>query len=208
MEIYELEDIFSEMVKRSEKLIHANKRDLIKNNERFFHHMFSNLIYDHYSKKKEDIFNSLFLIPEYPTKNKFSWKYVKEFDEKKTKKFGINRGKSGKFDFALLNKPPIYIEWKGPNLYNDYDMAKDLLKLLTQDEHSIKIIAAIILSSKKGGKNHVKALKSHFNEGMRFAKDVLEIENLQEKNLYGYIATIPDDKIEKIVWNKINTIIK
>jgi hypothetical protein len=164
--------------------------------------MFSTLIASHFSKKGIDIWESLLLVPEFPTKENFCWKDIKLSNVERTRKHGVGKGKSGQFDFAIKTEPPIFIEWEGPKLYKTEDIAKVMLKLLSQDESDLKVFVAIITSSKKGRRGHMNAIRERLKEGLKFSLKVLNITDLTDKNLYVYVATITDNKCIKIYWGK------
>lgn len=201
MKIAELKSILDSIVRKSETLIQAGRRDDIRN-ERIYHHMFSNLISSCFAKKDINIWDSLLLQPESPTTKKFTWKYINLKNLAHTKKYVINRGQSGQFDFSIKTKPPIFIEWKGPELFSSKDIAQVMLKLLSEDKSSFKVFAAIITSSLTGRKDHFNKIKNHLNEGIEFACKVLDIKNLTNKNFYIFVATITDNGPQKIHWGK------
>lgn len=200
MKIEDLEPIFDEILNKSEKLIKNGKREEILN-ERIFHHMFSNEVSSYFLEKKVDIWDSLLLVPEYPTSMKFNWEIVKLSNAKHAREEGLGKGKRGNFDFAIKSKPQIYIEFKGPELYKTKDIKEVMLKLLSEDDKSsLKVFAAMITSSKTGNVNHIREIENRFYEGLKFSLDVLEIKNLKEINLYAYVATILDNGQAKPIW--------
>lgn len=176
MNMMELESIFDDILNRSEKLIQNERRDDILN-ERFFHHMFSTLVASYFSEKGIDVWKSLLLVPEFPTKKKFSWKYLKLSDVEHTREYGMDKGKQGNFDFAIRTKPQenpsIFIEWKGPKLYEAKDIAEVTLKLLSQSDSDSKVFVAIITSSITGRRDHLDAISEHLRDGIKFSVEVL-----------------------------------
>jgi hypothetical protein len=162
--------------------------------------MFSNLVASHFSKKGVDIWESLLLVPEFPTQEKFHWKDMDLSNAENTRKHGVGKGKSGYFDFAIQTESPIFIEWKGPKLYDTKAIAEIMLKLLSEHKSQIKVFAAIITSSRKGRRDHIDAIGERLKKGLEFSLEVLNINNLTDKNLYVYVATISDKKCIKICW--------
>jgi len=205
MKIAELESIFDEILDKSKKLIqNARRNDIL--NERVFHHMFSSLVASHFSNKCVDIWEPLLLIPEFRTKEKFCWKDIKLSDVEHTRKYGMGKGKRGNFDFAMRTKPQenpsIFIEWEGPKLYETKDIVKVMLKLLSQSDSNLKVFVAIITSSRTGRRDHMDAISQYLKEGVKFSLEVLNVNNLTDKNLYVYVATITDKESSKIHWGK------
>ena len=199
MNIAELESIIDEILNRSKKLIREGRRDDILN-ERFFHHMFSSLVASHFSKNGVDLWESLLLAPEFPTQEKFHWDDMVLSDVEKTRKHGVGKGGVGYFDFAIQTEPPIFIEWKCPTLYKTEEIAEIMLKLLSQHKSHIKVFAAIITSSRTGRRDHMDAIRERLKKGFEFSLEVLNINNLTDKNLYVYVATITDNDCIKICW--------
>jgi hypothetical protein len=105
----------------------------------------------------------------------------------------------GQIDFAIRCKPIIFIEWNGPGLYQPKDVAKDMLKLLSQDKSYLKVFAAIITSSRTGRSDHMLAVRKYLETGLKFAFDVLGINHPIDKNLYIYVATVTKKPV-KIHW--------
>ena len=192
MEITELESIFDDILDRSERLVREGIR-LYLRNERVFHHIFSSLVASHFLKKGVDVWQSLLLLPECPTQETFSWKHMKLSDAKHTRKYGVGKGKRGQFDFAILTEPPIFVEWKGPNVYGTKDVAEVMLKLLSQDQSHLKVFAAIMTSSRTGRRDHMDAIRERLEKGLEFALQVLDINNLGDRNLHIYVATITNE---------------
>ena len=60
--------------------------------------------------------------------------------------------------------------------------------------------AAVITSSRTGRRDHMDAIREHLKSGLEFSLEVLNIDNLTDKNLHIYVATITDDKCIKICW--------
>ncbi len=216
MRIEELESISNKILNKSETLIKNEKRRDIRN-ERVFHHMFSSYVYSHFSEKNVDIWESLLLIPEYPTQEKFRWKSIRKYfklsDVENASKEGVGKGKAGQFDFAIRSDsellPRIFIEFKGPKLYKPIDIVEVMLKLLSQDKSHLKVFVAIITSSKKDEEANCGAIEN-LKKGIEFSLKTLEtlkkltIENINDINLYLYVATIPDNRAaEKIFWGNI-----
>lgn len=198
MKIMELESILDDILSRTWKLIQNGRRGDILN-ERFFHHMFSTLTASYLSKKGEDIWESLLLVPEFPTQERFRWSDLRLNDAEYTRRYAVGKGVSGQIDFAIRCKPIILIEWNGPGLYQPKDVAKDMLKLLSQDESYLKVFAAIITSSRTGRSDHMLAVREHLEAGLKFAFDVLGINHPTDKNLYIYVATVTEKPV-KIYW--------
>lgn len=197
----ELESIFDKILNKSSKLIENKKHGNILN-ERVFHHMFSNEVSSYFSEKKIDIWESLLLLPEYPTDEKFTWKFVDKYfekdDAKRAREEGVGKGRAGQFDFVIkeLNEPRIFIEFKGPKLYKSIDIAKVMLKLLSQnDKSSLKVFTAIITS-----KMDKHDLENNLKRGLDFSLEVLNIKNPRDINLYVYVAKVPNNK--PVFWGK------
>jgi hypothetical protein len=203
MNIAELEKILDNILARTEKIVKEGNRNRILN-EQFFHHQFSSLVTRHYTEQKIDPWRKLIIIPDHPTKALYSWKEFGLNRPKTTQKLAIDDGQPGKFDFVIRDEPRIHVEWRGPNLYNARDVAKDLTKLLMlEGRKPIKIFAAIITSSGTGDDRHIHELTSRFYEALEFAEVILEIDNVRRSNLYAYIATVPDSGAEKFIWGKV-----
>lgn len=167
-------------------------------NERVFHHMFSSLLTKYFSNRGVDIWDSLYLVPEYPTDKAFIWK------EKL-----IGDGKRGQFEFKIKGDPPIVIEWKGPKMFKGKkdggfsEVDEVMIKLLSQEDNSeLKVFAAIITTSKNAGEKHTALIKERLKDGVKTAIDKLDINNLGDKNLFVYVATVPNEGSKKIFWGR------
>lgn len=174
-------------------------------NERFYHHQFSNYLYQHFISKDINIWEKQILFPEAKTNEVFTWKNININNSAETKEGAIGRGTKGNFDFRINSTPPIYLEWKGPNMYSVVDIVQVALKLFSNpNEETIKILSAIITSSKTGNQRHLKTIYNHFKEGLEFALKVLNINHISNKKFYVYIATISDNSIVKCHWGPFN----
>ena len=178
-------------------------------NERFYHHQFSNYLFQYFREKQIDIWTQHILFPEAKTPQSFTWREVALADARQTRQQAVGKGVKGNYDFLLNTTPPICLEWKGPNVYSVADVAQVMLKLFSrQPDATIKIFSAVITSSQTGNARHLEAIESYFRQGLQFALDVLEISphQLAAKNLYAYIATIPNDRMVKYHWGRLTAI--
>ena len=203
MKIRELESIFSNILARTEKIVKAGDRQNILN-EQFFQHQFSALATRHYTKQRIDPWKDLIIVPNHPTKVKYSWSEFGLNRPKTTKKLALDRGVRGKFDFVIKDSPRIHIEFAGPNLYDSRQVAQDLTKLLMlETRRPIKVFAAIITSSRRADALHVQQLTSRFYDALEFVQVILDIDDIRKENLYAFIATVPDSGAQKFIWGKV-----
>ena len=75
-----------------------------------------------------------------------------------------------------------------------------MLKLLSQHKSHLKVFVAVITSSRTGRRDHMYAIREYLKRGLEFSLEVLNIDNLTDKNLHIYVATITDDKCIKVCW--------
>ncbi len=203
MNISVLERIFDNILSRTERIVKDGNRGRVLN-EQFYHHQFSSLLTKYYVDQKIDPWRRMIIIPDHPTKALYSWKEFGLNRPKTTQKLALEEGIPAKFDFVIRDEPRIHIEWKGPNLYNSRDVAKDLTKLLMlEGRKPIKIFAAIITSSQTADPRHIHELTARFYEALEFTQVILEIDDIHRMNLYAYIATVPDSGAEKFIWGKV-----
>jgi hypothetical protein len=202
MEIVELEAIFERILENTQKAIKRQARGQIYN-EQYFHGQFSDLVSRHYSKKHLNAWPKMLLVPGHPTETKYLWERFKMDQPRQVMARAINKGNSARFDFLINDKPRILVEWKGPDLYEARDVAQSLIKLLIEKPDAIKVFAAIITSSKKADDAHLRELTMRFYEALRFVQQVLGIRDIRKINLYAYIATMPDNGVQKFIWGKV-----
>lgn len=203
MNITDMEGIFDNILARTEKIVKDGNRDRILN-EQFFHHQFSALVTKHYTDRRIDPWRRMIIVPDHPTKALYAWKEFGLNRPKTTQKLALDDGQPAKFDFVIRDEPRIHVEWKGPNLYNTRDVAKDLTKLLMlEGRKPVKVFAAIIASDRTSGARHIHDLTSRFYEALEFTQVILEIDDIRKSNLYAYIATVPDSGAEKFIWGKV-----
>lgn len=183
----------------------ARSRDSIRN-ERYFHHMFSFLA----AQKLGGLaaWNELRLNPEHPTTMRFRFRgKLSIYDPAKTAADAVGSGTPGRIDFAIQNSPRTVIEWKGPGIYSEREILEVLLKLLTEPEQDVKIIAAIFTSSEIDRTDHRRTIVERFNKYLDFAKQVLQLKSLTSDlsrlNLYACLATIPRSGPQKIHWGQV-----
>lgn len=198
-----LENIFNNILARTERVIKDGNRNRILN-EQFFHHQFTSLLTKYYVDRKIDPWRRLVIVPGHPTKELYTWKEFGLNRPKTTQKLALEEGVPGKFDFVIRDDPRIHVEFKGPNLYNSRDVAKSLTKLLMlEGRKPVKVFAAIVTSSHTGDAKHIHELTSRFYEALEFTQVILEIDDIRRMNLYAYIATVPDQGAEKFIWGKV-----
>jgi hypothetical protein len=78
-----------------------------------------------------------------------------------------------------------------------------LLKLVTQQPETIKVVAAIITSSTTGRRDHMEKARRYFQEGVACIKRVQQLPTLRGLNLFAFIATVPDKGAAKIHWGPV-----
>ena len=206
MKITDLGRIFNQILDNTEATIQSGSRNLILN-EQYFHHQFSHYVAKHYEQQGRDVWRESILVPEHPTLVKYTWKEFGLGRPKTTQRLALNRGQAGRFDFVIRDTVPAFIEWKGPRMYDERDIAQDLTKLLmVKSQRSPKVFAAIITSSTRSDANHQKELTARFYAALKFVRHILDIDTVQElkkHNLYAFIATVPDDGARKFIWGKV-----
>ena len=110
-------------------------------------------------------------------------------------------GQNANHDFIIDTDTVIRMEWKGPWMYDPKRIAQDCLKLLCRvPDNDLKLMCAIVASSNTGNKDHLEALERHFQRGISFACKLLEIDSLEDSNLFAYIATITEFQTIKCHW--------
>ncbi len=203
MRISELEPMFNKILKRTENIIKNGERRYVQN-EHFFQQQFTQMVANHYARRRIDAWQKLIIVPEHPTKVRYSWKEFGLNRPKTTRKLALNRGVRGKFDLVILDEPRVHVEWKGPKMYSAREVAMDLTKLLMlEGRKPIKIFAAIVTSSRRGDANHISQLTSRFYDALEFVQVVLDIDDIRKTNLYAFIATVPDGGAQKFIWGKV-----
>ena len=206
MKITDLEAIFDRILANTETVVKGGDRNLIFN-EQYFHHQFSHYVTEYYENRGIDVWRNSILVSAHPTLAKYSWKEFGLGRPKTTKSLALNKGQSGKMDFVIRDRTPVFVEWKGPKLYDERLIAQDLTKLLMiKNARSPKIFAAIITSSQRADDNHLQELTARFYAALKFVRYILDIETVQElkrRNLYAFIATVPDDGARKFIWGKV-----
>jgi hypothetical protein len=180
-------------------------RDSIRN-ERYFHHMFSFLA----AQKVGGVsaWKELRLKPEHPTTMNFRFRRnLSIHDPKTTAADAVGAGIPGRFDFVIQGSPRTIIEWKGPGIYSEKGILEVFLKLLTEPEQDLKIIAAIFTSSEIDRSDHRQTIVERFNKYLDFAKKVLGEKSLtadlSKLNLYACMASIPQSGPQKIHWGPV-----
>lgn len=110
----ELEEAFLKTKDVSQELIEEGERNKIKSNERYFHHIFSSYLISQQQEKFEDIWKSLWCIPEWKTSKEFLWKKL-DLDNasEATKDEWYEKGSRGRIDFKITDNPEILVEWEG-----------------------------------------------------------------------------------------------
>ncbi len=206
MRIRDIQSIFDQILDNTEETVRAGKRGLILNEE-YFHHQFSHYVSKHYEMEGVDVWKRPMLIPNHPTLVKYAWKEFGLGRPKTTQRAALNRGQAGNFDFVIRDNVPIFVEWKGPRMYDERLIAQDLTKLLmVNSARSPKIFAAIITSSRRADEYHQQELTTRFYAALKFVRKILEIgdlPDLKKRNLYAFIATVPDDGARKFIWGKV-----
>lgn len=202
MNIQDIQYILDGMVERCTKLVSQGRRDELLN-ERFFHHMFSWDVARWYDERGMSVWDDLLLAPEYPTTQKFRRAGINLADETATALNALGSGRSGNLDFVIRSKPPICLEWKGPDTWKKQDVIEVLLKLLTEPESSIKVFAGILTSSSTGKRGHVETATEYFRESVEQVKGILKIDSLANLNLYAYLVTLSDNGPIRIHWGAI-----
>ena len=180
---------------------HGRRAELL--NERFLHHMFSWELGKLCESKGADMWDRLFLAPECPSDQKFRWDFINLDDDEATRQNAVGIGKAGNLDFLIKAAPAVAIEWKGPLLYQPQDVVEVLLKLVTQQPETIKVVAAIITSSTTGRRDHMEKARRYFQEGVACIKRVQQLPTLRGLNLFAFIATVPDKGAAKIHWGPV-----
>ena len=206
MKITNLGRIFNQILDNTEATIQSGNRNLILNEE-YFHHQFSHYVSKHYEQQGRNVWRDSILIPEHPTLVKYTWKEFGLGRPKTTQRLALNRGQSGRFDFVIRDTVPAFIEWKGPRMYDEREIAQDLTKLLMiKSQRSPKVFAAIITISTRSDANHQDDLTTRFYAALKFTRHILGIQTVQElkrRNLYAFIATVPDNGARKFIWGKV-----
>ncbi len=183
----DIENIFNEIIQLIADIPVPFESD--KFNERYFHHMFSNLLYEKYGR---DIWKNLYIKPEYNTCNqKFSWGSLKKYlDEDKDEiKNIINNGQQGSFDFYIGNNSnnEFFIEWKGPKNCTLQNLVEVFMKLLLkkENENAYNIFMYITLvESKKDTKrfeNHIDNIIDKLNNSKEIARNIYLKSGNKEK---------------------------
>jgi hypothetical protein len=183
----------------------AQSRGAIRN-ERYFHHMFSFLTAQQLGGGS--CWDQLNLHPEYPTTLKFDRNKIGVYDARKTALEGVGVGRRrGNLDFMIAGSPRTLVEWKGPNIFSEKELLEVLLKLLTEPEQDIKVIAGIFTSGETDRGDHRRTVVERFNKYLNFAKQVLQEKSLttdmSRLNLYACLASIPSGGPKKIHWGQV-----
>ncbi len=217
------EDIIKRIVKTTRKHVRAlsdggERRKLLDLcNERVYHHQFSSYLHEWWMEQGANIWDAPTLEPEAPTEGEFSWGPLSEKPiscaEAEALKPRVLKGQRGNHDFLLRTDPSVRIEWKGPLMYTAQDMAEVCLKLLhTVDTADPKLIFAILLSSKTGGRSHLDAIRDRFLDGLRFSLCMLGSHDVADQNLFAYLVTIGDesergnDLIQTCHWGRVTSL--
>ncbi len=175
-----------------------------RNNERFYHHQFSCFLSRHLMARKLDIWEEHLLWPEAKTVSSFKWKSLKVGDLALSR--GALSGQKANYDFEIATDPIVRVEWKGPWMYSIGDIAKVCLKLLHGVSNcDVKLICAILVSSKTGDQRHIDTVQNNFLEGLHFAFQLLGLESIEHSNLFAYVATVTDTQVLKCHWGRINS---
>ena len=206
MRITELKYVFDQILDNTVTTIQSGNRNLILN-EQYFHHQFSHYVSLLYKQQGRSVWKESILVPEHPTLVKYTWKEFGLGRPKTTQRLALNRGQAGRFDFVIRDAVPAFIEWKGPRMYDEREIAQDLTKLLMiKNQRSPKIFAAIITSSTRSDAKHQDDLTTRFYAALKFTRNILGIQTVQElkkRNLYAFIATVPDEGARKFIWGKV-----
>ncbi|BBM83357.1 hypothetical protein [Candidatus Uabimicrobium amorphum] len=197
MNIREIQSILNSMVERSQNWVQNNVKIP---NERVYHHLFSSLLTEHCNDKGLDIWESLIISPEHKTEQQFSWSEVQLGSVTNTRKKALGNGRAGNIDLAILDKKTIFIEWKGPQVFKKKDVAQTVIKLLSQKDKAIKILAAITITTPSGRKNHMDTNTERLQEEIDFACKVLRLKKPQ--NFYVYVTCVDREECHRIHWGK------
>jgi hypothetical protein len=197
----------------------ANGRRAEIRNERYFHHMFSFFMALRLWPTLADLtiaWRYLFINPEHPTAMLFQWGNLNINNAGDVAAHVVHNpaaaqppvpGERGNIDFVIRSMPRVLVEWKGPYVYGQVDVIKDLLKLLTEPADDTKVFATIITSAVNAGQDHMAALVDRFNIGLDFCLQVLQHlglpNHLPQLTLYACIATIPDTGAIQIHWGPV-----
>ncbi len=207
MNLDDVKSILEKMLQRTERLISAGRRDEILN-ERFLHHTFSWEVGKLWEARNpgqgSDMWDALFLAPEAKTSQKFRRKGIKLGDAAGTRANAIGTGRRGNLDFILKSDPLICVEWKGPKLYTASSALEVFLKLLNQPPEAIKVFAAIITSSKSGGRGHLDAARRYLDLALQDARGHQGTTNLRGMNLYGFIASFAGTTLHRLCWGEFD----
>lgn len=178
-------------------------------NERYFHHMFSTLAGRQLWPDPEQAWTDLFLHPEAPTRTLFQFRgKLNVYDAAATARDAVGTGVPGLIDFMVRRTPRVLVEWKGPKVFTERGIAEVFLKLLTEPAEDLKVVAAIITSSRTDRADHRRTIVERFDRfGLAFAQQVLAARgvpvDLARANLYACIATIPDSGVREIHWGPV-----
>jgi len=203
MTINQVMEIFDAILRISAALVGQN-RDSI-GNERYFHHMFSFLAAQQLGGNA--CWDELRLRPEYPTTQRFCRKKINVYDPRSTAVEGVGTGRKGNLDFVIEGSPRTLVEWKGPTIYSEKEILEALLKLLTEPEQDVKVIAAVFTTSETDRNDHRKTIKNRFQNCLTIALQVLQEKSLTADlatlNLHAYMASIPRNGLQKIYWGPV-----
>ncbi len=184
-----VEHIIARIVERCEVLVRAGRRTEILN-ERYLHHMFSWEVGQWYANHNIDPWEHLLIAPECPTSRKFRRGGIDLDDDAATMANAIDQGKCGNIDFVLPGTFPICVEWKGPKFFGEQEAVEVFIKLLTEPPESPKFFAGVLTSSTTGQYDHIPTAKRRLTASLRFAMSVLNLESIDNLNLFVCLATI------------------
>ncbi len=197
----ELETILDKVGDVTRTLLSSGKAEDIRN-ERIFHHMFSGFLGEYYRNLGLDVWKDLVILPEAPTNRDF-WREGFDYPNVDyTRKHALDnhhRGRRAEFDFKIRDRQSIVVEWKGPSLFEEHDVAWDLLKLFSQPP-DLKVFAAIIAGPFNASKSQLA--EQRFERAMRFARDVLNAPGQPEDFFLAHVIMVSDRDSRKLGWRK------